>query len=143
MLIVYVDKSKLSTFGTKKAYPVVARCANLPVELQNGIGLGGGRVVGWLPIVCCHAYCLYLILMMHSRLRKMQQKKESQVMLTSSVLFGTSPFLRCWNQFTNSPKLGSSFNVWMGWSGMSSQSSLCFQQTMKNSMSSCMHYNLI
>ncbi|KAH9161604.1 hypothetical protein EDB89DRAFT_2080510 [Lactarius sanguifluus] len=31
--------------------PVVARCANLPTTIRNGNGFGGGRVVGWLPIV--------------------------------------------------------------------------------------------
>jgi hypothetical protein len=45
----------LSSFGTKKGYPVIARCANLPIEIRNGNGLGGGRVVGWLPVVCCSA----------------------------------------------------------------------------------------
>jgi len=49
--ILYADKSKLSSFGTAKAYPIVARIANLPVEIRNSTGLGGGRVVGWLPIV--------------------------------------------------------------------------------------------
>ncbi|KIJ58540.1 hypothetical protein HYDPIDRAFT_184182 [Hydnomerulius pinastri MD-312] len=49
--ILYSDKTKLSTFGTAKAYPVVARLANLPVHIRNSNGLGGGRVVGWLPIV--------------------------------------------------------------------------------------------
>lgn len=29
----------------------MARCANLPVEIRNGDGFGGGEVVGWLPIV--------------------------------------------------------------------------------------------
>ena len=52
MLIVYADKSKLSSFGTKKGYPVIMRCGNLPVKIRNGKGLGGGRVVGWLPVVC-------------------------------------------------------------------------------------------
>jgi len=33
-------------------YPVVARLGNLPAEIQNGRGVGGGCVVGWLPIVC-------------------------------------------------------------------------------------------
>ncbi|KIK02915.1 hypothetical protein K443DRAFT_96073, partial [Laccaria amethystina LaAM-08-1] len=33
--ILYADKSKLSSFGSKMGYP----------------GLGGGSVVGWLPIV--------------------------------------------------------------------------------------------
>ena len=54
LLSLYADKSKLSSFGTKKGYPVIARCANLPVEIRNGRGLGGGRVVGWLPVVCSY-----------------------------------------------------------------------------------------
>ena len=33
-------------------YPVIAKIANLPSEISNGQGLGGGSVVGWLPIVC-------------------------------------------------------------------------------------------
>ncbi|KAG1840105.1 hypothetical protein C8R48DRAFT_621151 [Suillus tomentosus] len=49
--ILYADKAKLSSFGRAKGYPVIARCANLPVAIHNGEGLGGGRVVGWLPIV--------------------------------------------------------------------------------------------
>jgi hypothetical protein len=39
---------------------VVARCANLPSGLRNGNGLGGGRVVGWLPIVCLTHYLNYV-----------------------------------------------------------------------------------
>ncbi|KAF5380684.1 hypothetical protein D9757_007079 [Collybiopsis confluens] len=50
-IIFYADKSKLSSFGTAKGYPVIARLANLPIEIRNGAGLGGGRVVGWHPIV--------------------------------------------------------------------------------------------
>ena len=42
-----------SSFGTAKAHPVIARCANLPIEIRNGEEIDGGRVVGWLPIVCC------------------------------------------------------------------------------------------
>ncbi|KAJ3563803.1 hypothetical protein NP233_g8701 [Leucocoprinus birnbaumii] len=49
--ILYADKTKLSSFGSQMAYPVVARIANLPVEVRNGQGLGGGCTVGWLPIV--------------------------------------------------------------------------------------------
>ncbi|KAG1903419.1 uncharacterized protein F5891DRAFT_1127252 [Suillus fuscotomentosus] len=50
--ILYADKSKLSSFGTEKGYPIIARIANLPVHIHNGnTALGGGRVVGWLPIV--------------------------------------------------------------------------------------------
>lgn len=49
--ILYADKTKLSNHGTVKGYPVVVCCANLPVHIRNGEGFGGGRVVGWLPIV--------------------------------------------------------------------------------------------
>ncbi|KAG1905440.1 uncharacterized protein F5891DRAFT_931245, partial [Suillus fuscotomentosus] len=51
VFILYADKAKLSSFGTKKGYPIVVQIANLPVEIHNGMGVGGGRVVGWLPIV--------------------------------------------------------------------------------------------
>ncbi|KAG2103174.1 hypothetical protein BD769DRAFT_1630901 [Suillus cothurnatus] len=43
--IIYANKAKLSSFGRQKAYPVIARCANLPVEIRNGEGFGGGRLV--------------------------------------------------------------------------------------------------
>ncbi|KAF8268768.1 hypothetical protein EI94DRAFT_1576741, partial [Lactarius quietus] len=50
-LILYADKTRLSSFGTAQGYPVVARCANLPASIRNGNGVGGRCVVGWLPIV--------------------------------------------------------------------------------------------
>ena len=59
--ILYADKTWLSSFGTEKGYPVIARLANLPVDICNGEGIGGGQVVGWLPIVSkipCTAYHL-------------------------------------------------------------------------------------
>ncbi|KAG1794740.1 hypothetical protein EV424DRAFT_1560270, partial [Suillus variegatus] len=49
--ILYADKTHLSSAGTVKAYPVFVRCGNLPVNIRNTDGLGGGRMVGWLPIV--------------------------------------------------------------------------------------------
>ena len=49
--ILYADKTNLSSFGTEKGYPVIARCAQLPIDVRNGTGVGGGCVVGWLPIV--------------------------------------------------------------------------------------------
>ncbi|KAG1837830.1 hypothetical protein F4604DRAFT_1601105 [Suillus subluteus] len=49
--ILYADKAKLSSFGTAKGYPIIVRIANLPVEIRNSTGVGGRRVVGWLPIV--------------------------------------------------------------------------------------------
>ncbi|KAF8837802.1 hypothetical protein BDN67DRAFT_991595 [Paxillus ammoniavirescens] len=51
VFILYADKSKLSSFGTVKGYPVIMCCANLPAHIRNGNDIGGGTVVGWLPIV--------------------------------------------------------------------------------------------
>ena len=52
----YADKSKLSSFGTAKGYPIMARLMNLPVKIRNGEGIGGARVVGWLPVVRFNSY---------------------------------------------------------------------------------------
>ncbi|KAJ7327972.1 hypothetical protein DFH08DRAFT_940723 [Mycena albidolilacea] len=49
--ILYADKAKLSSFGTQKGYPVVARLANVVVGLRNGSDWGGGQIVAWLPVV--------------------------------------------------------------------------------------------
>ncbi|KAF8953785.1 hypothetical protein BDZ97DRAFT_1767154 [Flammula alnicola] len=49
-IILYADKTRLSSFGTEKGYPVLVRCVNLPVHIHNGEGVGGGRLIGWLPI---------------------------------------------------------------------------------------------
>lgn len=51
-IIVFADKTKLSSFGTEKGYPIFARLANLAAPIRNSRGYGGGRLVGWLPIVC-------------------------------------------------------------------------------------------
>ncbi|KAH6883656.1 hypothetical protein BKA70DRAFT_1378000 [Coprinopsis sp. MPI-PUGE-AT-0042] len=50
-IILHADKTKLSSFGTAKGYPIYARCGNLPLWLRNGRGNGCERLVGWLPIV--------------------------------------------------------------------------------------------
>ncbi|KAJ7822940.1 hypothetical protein B0H13DRAFT_2241567 [Mycena leptocephala] len=49
--VIYADKSKLSSFGTQKAYAVVARLANINIETRNSTRFGGGQVVGHQPIV--------------------------------------------------------------------------------------------
>ncbi|KAI0027107.1 hypothetical protein K488DRAFT_74803 [Vararia minispora EC-137] len=51
VFLLYADKTKLSTFGTEKGYPVIARILNLPHGIRNGNTIGGGCVVGWLPHV--------------------------------------------------------------------------------------------
>lgn len=49
--IIYADKTQLSSFGTDVGYPVYARIGNLDVGIRNTDGVGGGELVGWLPIV--------------------------------------------------------------------------------------------
>ncbi|KAG1898822.1 uncharacterized protein F5891DRAFT_1129283 [Suillus fuscotomentosus] len=49
--ILYTDKTRLSSFGTVKGYPVVAHLANLPTGIRNGQGTSSGYMIGWLPIV--------------------------------------------------------------------------------------------
>ncbi|KAI5996832.1 hypothetical protein F5J12DRAFT_785259 [Pisolithus orientalis] len=50
-LILYADKSNLSSFSTAKSYPVIVHCANLLVEIWNNNVIGRGTVVSCLPIV--------------------------------------------------------------------------------------------
>jgi len=56
--ILYANKTRLSSFGTKKGYPIVACCANLPIHIRNGEGIGGGQIVGWLPIMSLYTSLL-------------------------------------------------------------------------------------
>ncbi|KAI0648452.1 hypothetical protein C8Q79DRAFT_905404 [Trametes meyenii] len=51
MYQLYADKTRLSSFGKQKGYPIIARIANLPAHIRNSDGYGGGQVVGFLPIV--------------------------------------------------------------------------------------------
>ncbi|KAI0091220.1 hypothetical protein BDY19DRAFT_934569 [Irpex rosettiformis] len=50
-LIIWADKEKLSTFGTQKGHPIVARLSNLDESVRNSLGVGGGRVVGLVPVI--------------------------------------------------------------------------------------------
>ncbi|KAI6027155.1 hypothetical protein EDC04DRAFT_2605916 [Pisolithus marmoratus] len=43
--ILYANKTRLLSHGTVKGYPMVARCANLPVHIRNGEQYGGGCIV--------------------------------------------------------------------------------------------------
>ncbi|KAK0461477.1 hypothetical protein IW261DRAFT_1428573 [Armillaria novae-zelandiae] len=49
--IIYADKTWLSSFGMVQGYPIIVRLGNLPSHIHNGQGVGGGRVIGWLPII--------------------------------------------------------------------------------------------
>lgn len=89
----YADKTRLSSFGTEKGYPVLAHCANLPVSIRNGEGVGGGRLVGWLPIVSATMACL-VISNTHDTsysLRKAVSKSTRRAMPMSSERFGIRP----------------------------------------------------
>ncbi|KAF8884449.1 hypothetical protein BD779DRAFT_1674068 [Infundibulicybe gibba] len=50
-ILLYADKTKLSTFGSQKGYPIIAQLLNLPSHIRNSAGLGGSRVVGFIPIL--------------------------------------------------------------------------------------------
>ncbi|KAJ7919809.1 hypothetical protein B0H13DRAFT_1988027 [Mycena leptocephala] len=49
--ILYADKAKLSSFGTQKGYPIIARLGNIFIGLRNSTEWGGGQIVGWLPVI--------------------------------------------------------------------------------------------
>ncbi|TFK20498.1 hypothetical protein FA15DRAFT_599615 [Coprinopsis marcescibilis] len=53
-IILNADKTSLSTFGTQKAYPIYARCGNLPLRVRNGIKHGKEVMVGLMPVVYEH-----------------------------------------------------------------------------------------
>ncbi|KAJ7360797.1 hypothetical protein DFH08DRAFT_921182 [Mycena albidolilacea] len=48
---IYADKSKLSSFGTQKAHPIIVRVLNIITGIRNSSEWGGGQVVGELPII--------------------------------------------------------------------------------------------
>jgi hypothetical protein len=81
-IIIYADKTRLSSFGTAKGYPVIACCGNLPISIRNGKGVGGGRVVGWLPIVSNipNEHCLIQYNLHISRWKKTLVKQERRVL---------------------------------------------------------------
>lgn len=60
-IILWADTSKISTFGTQKGHFIVARIGNLPQHVRNGGFLGGGRIVGFLPIVSFIFALLYIL----------------------------------------------------------------------------------
>ena len=89
-IVFYADKNKLSSFGTQKGYPVIARCANLPVEIRNGDGIGGGIIIGWLLIVwsCLKITVISLLFMVHFRFQRMLWTLKNLVLQISKLLCG-------------------------------------------------------
>ena len=130
------DKYKLSSFGTKEGYPIIMRCGNLLVKIQNEKGLGGGHVVSWLPVVCLKFIATPLpYLMIPLRLRKMHLSLARLIMSTSNKSCGMNHFESCSNQFTKSPKADITLIVLMTLIVSYTQLSLYFLQTMKSNTS--------
>ena len=104
-IILFADKSRLSTFGTQKGYPVIARIANLDSNLRSGIGPGGGRVVGFLPIVCLIK--LSLLFVTYYLIRFLNRLKDiiSLDLQISKILSGTSLLLQFWKVLRSFPSL--------------------------------------
>jgi len=74
---------------------VVARCGNLPTHIRNGEQIGGGYIVGWLPIVSAlnmNRYLRLLIVLYTLRFLSWHLRRRSLPMCNSSALFGIVPF---------------------------------------------------
>src|SRR5712672_207868 len=133
-LILYADKTKLSSFGTTQGSPFIARCANLPAQIRNGEGYGGGRVVGWLPIV--HQPSPFLLSLLTNCLLRsvgMYVKNQGEISSTTNGLSGTMPFVLRSNQLLISQRQDVGFNVVMVSGAGFSLSSLSYLRTTKNS----------
>ena len=50
-IILHANKTKLSTFGTQKGYPIYARCGNLPLRVRNSVKHGKEILAGLMPVV--------------------------------------------------------------------------------------------
>jgi len=87
----------------------MARIVNLPVGIRNGKGVGGARVVGWLPVVRpTNIKYIWIIsnLTEFHRLTTPQSTRTNLTGLTSNGLFGTSPFTSYLKRSKGSQKPG-------------------------------------
>ena len=94
-LEIYADKTQLSSFGTEKGYPVMARIVNLPTKIRHGEGIGGGRVVGWLPIVSIFSGKGKTDDLHRKRLTTVQRTRVGPHGSILNELFGTQPSTSC------------------------------------------------
>ena len=118
-------------------YPVIAQIGNLPVDIRNGKGLGGGELVGWLPIVSFLA--LQVLNQLANALRllrfqKMSQKRAKKAMLIISELSGMNHLRSSWNQLPTVHLLEIGQTVVIEYPGNSFQQLLFYLQTMMSSM---------
>lgn len=61
----------------------MARCANLPVNVRNGEGAGGGILVGWLPIASLFISHMWRY---SAEIDLQQTKEDSKTSQTSSYV---------------------------------------------------------
>lgn len=92
-LEIYADKTQLSSFGTEKGYPVMARI--LPTKIRHGEGIGGGQVVRWLPIVSIFSGKGKTDDLHQKRLMTVQRTRVSPHGSILNELFGTQPSISC------------------------------------------------
>lgn len=86
-ILLYADKTQLSSFGTQKGYPVILRLPNLPSHIRNSDGYGGGQIVGFLPIVS-QPFAQYIPAMLTIYRLKMSKKESLKALQPTSALFG-------------------------------------------------------
>ncbi|KAI9452698.1 hypothetical protein BJY52DRAFT_1190101 [Lactarius psammicola] len=94
------------------AYPVVAHCTNLPTEIQNGHGVGGGHIVGWLPNVPetpedskkpafinfkCKVHTEKMIMAGRNELARFGRLMKAYIELSMSLLEAMANKVRDWN----------------------------------------------
>ncbi|KIY63093.1 hypothetical protein CYLTODRAFT_446826 [Cylindrobasidium torrendii FP15055 ss-10] len=48
-ILIYSDKTRLSSFGSVQGWPIYWRLLHLDSDIRNSRGIGGGRVAGFLP----------------------------------------------------------------------------------------------
>lgn len=134
--ILYSDKTKLSTFGSAKAYPIVARLANLPVEIRNSNNtMGGGQVVGWLPIVCFSFINTHQLetQLYTTRSKRVKRTDISLALSISRMLFGMKPFTSSLKVLSPIPEQAFGSNALMMLYAFYSPLFSSYLQTMKNS----------
>ena len=113
--ILYADKTKLTSFGKAMGYPVYARIANFNTSIRNTNSIGGGELVGWLPIVGHHPRYWSLEVEITDisiyRSQKMRQRKVKRTTWISNVLSGTDHFSNCLNLSQSIQQQAAGWNV--------------------------------
>ena len=120
-------------------YPIYARIGNLDVEIRNSNGIGGGELVGWLPIVGIKdTVQLKLLAWLKDKIyrsRKMKLRKVKKITLILNVKSGTSPSSNCSKPLHRNLSQATGRDVVITSIGNYSLSSSSYLLTMKNSKS--------